>query len=431
MSRANKRWFHKKSIFQNKNRVGKSAIQGNMFSKKRTNWKKIILISMVLLVLGILVVWAYCFMTKLSKTEAAKIEIQVADAIIYQDTELPDIEVQVKYPKENRHVLDFLDEFYSANAYQIYSEGDLSKEGQYKLLITWNEEIEKKLERDWADKLKVEIRPGTLTVKNKVGEWEKDRFKKRDGTYAAEEFLVINGEEFYFDQDGKKVTGEYKINGVTYYFTEDGIFDKEKNKFHPNKPKVALTFDDGPGKYTEDLLTILEENDARATFFVLGQQVKSFPTAVKRMKEIGCEIGNHTYSHRRLTDLSKKDMKSQIDKTNEALKEIIGEGTKLVRPTYGDVNASVRKYVKYPLIMWSLDTEDWKVKDSKKIAETILSQIEEGDIILMHDIHDFTFEAMKTVIPELVERGYQLVTVSELAEWKDIDLEKGTKYFEF
>jgi len=113
------------------------------------------------------------------------------------------------------------------------------------------------------------------------------------------------------------------------------------------------------------------------------------------------------------------------------LKEIIGEGTKLVRPTYGDVNASVRKYVKYPLIMWSLDTEDWKVKDSKKIAETILSQIEEGDIILMHDIHDFTFEAMKTVIPELVERGYQLVTVSELAEWKDIDLEKGTKYFEF
>ena len=430
MSRANKRWFHKKSIFQKKNRVRSNAIRGNMFSEKRTNWKRVILSCIVLLVVGILAAGIYYLMNR-PKPEMAKIEIQVADAVIYQEETLPEIQVQITYPEENRHVLDFLDAFYSVNAYQIVPKEDISKEGQTELLLTWNEELAKRLENEWAEKIRVEIKPGILTVKNKAGEWEADRFKKRDGTYATEEFLTLNGEEYYFDEEGKKVTGEYEIEGVTYYFTEEGVFDKERNKFHPKKAMIALTFDDGPGKYTEDLLTILEEHNARATFFVLGQQVESFPTAIKRMKEIGCEIGNHTYSHKRLTDLSKKDINSQIDKTNESLKAIIGEETKLVRPTYGDVDANVRKYVKYPLIMWSLDTEDWKVKDSDKIAEAILSQVKEGDIILMHDIHEFTVEAMKKVIPELIEQGYQLVTISELAEARGVTMEQGIKYFEF
>jgi peptidoglycan/xylan/chitin deacetylase (PgdA/CDA1 family) len=149
------------------------------------------------------------------------------------------------------------------------------------------------------------------------------------------------------------------------------------------------------------------------------------------MKEIGCEIGNHTYSHRDLADLSKKDILSQINKTNKVVKDLIGANSKLVRPPFGSVDSSVRKNVKYPLIMWSLDTEDWKLKDAAKIREVILSQVEEGDIVLLHDIHEFTFEAMKMVIPELIEKGYQLVTVSELAEWNGVKLEKGTKYFEF
>ena len=113
------------------------------------------------------------------------------------------------------------------------------------------------------------------------------------------------------------------------------------------------------------------------------------------------------------------------------MKEIIGENTKVVRPTYGAVNTSVLKYVKYPLIICAIDTEDWQLKDATKIKEAVLTQVEDGDIVLMHDIHDFTVEAMKEVIPELVNRGYQLVTVSELAEIKGVTMEKGEKYFEF
>ncbi len=355
MSRANKRWFHKRSIFQRKKKVSSLSIRGNMFSKKKRNWGGIVLACAVVLLMGVSV---FYFWTEGKEVVATEPEIDKTNV---------DIQVQ----EEN------------------------------------------------------------LTEKNEIGEWEGDKFKKIDGTYAAGEFIILNEDEYYFDQSGNKVTGEYEIDGRTYYFTEEGIFDIEKNKFHPEKTKIALTFDDGPGLYTEELLSILEENHARATFFVLGKQVKNFPEAVEKIQEIGCEIGNHTYSHVSLTELSKKDMQSQIKKTNKAIKALVGENAQLVRPPYGDVNSSVRKNVKYPLIMWSLDTEDWKLKDAEKIAEAVLSQVEEGDIVLLHDIHEFTFEAMKVVIPELIERGYQLVTVSELAEWNNVALEDGTKYFEF
>lgn len=410
MSRANKRWFRKK----------------NMFSQRKSRLGSIALICAGIVCIGALSTYLFMRMQ-----EVAKVDIEIPDTVILQDETLPEIVVQAACEKDNKFVQEFMEAIHAGAAYQIQTDGDLSIEGKYELSLVWNEETAEKLSGEWRKKIKVDIEPGTLIVKNKYGEWEGDKFKKWDETYAANEFITSKEKDYYFDEDGNKVTGEYQINGGTYYFSKDGVFDVEKNKLHPGKPMIALTFDDGPGIYTEDLLALFEENDSRATFFVLGQQAESFPTSIKKMKEIGCEIGNHTYSHRRLTELSEKDMKSQINKTNKALKEIIGEGTKFVRPTYGAINSSVRKYVKYPYIMWSLDTEDWKLKDSAKIAEAILSQVEDGDIVLMHDIHEFTYEAMKTVIPELVNRGYQLVTVSELASAHGVTLEKETKYFEF
>jgi peptidoglycan/xylan/chitin deacetylase (PgdA/CDA1 family) len=254
---------------------------------------------------------------------------------------------------------------------------------------------------------------------------------KRDGTYAANEFIVSNGKEYYLDSEGNKVTGEYVINGLTCYFSKEGVYDVEKNEIHPGKPMIALTFDDGPGLYTEDLLNFFKENDVKGTFFVLGEQVEKFPDVVRIMDEIGCQIGNHTYSHERLTDLSVEDMDIQINKTNEVLQSILGKETQIVRPTYGSVNSTVREHVNYPLIMWSLDTEDWKWKDAKKIVDVILGNVKDGDVVLMHDIHDFTVEAMKMVIPILKEQGFQFVTVSEMAAFKGTNMENGMKYFEF
>ena len=426
MSRANKRWFRKKSIFSRGMSFDKSFSKKNMFSQKRHHWGRIAFICSVIICLV-----ALCGYFYVKNKEIVKISIQIPDAVIRQDELLPEIKVDLDCEKESKTAQLFLEEIQSGAAYEIFTEGDLSQEGTYELALKWSDSIAEKLSAEWKSKIKVEISAGKLTVKNKNGDWDGNKFKKLDESYAVNEFITSKGKDYFFDAEGNKVSGEYKINGVTYYFSDEGVFDVEKNKLHPGKPMIALTFDDGPGLYTEDLLAIFEEHNSRATFFVLGQQVKSFPTSIKKMKELGCEIGNHTYAHKRLTELSEKDMKSQISKTNKALKEVIGEETKLVRPTYGAVNSAVRKYVKYPFIMWSLDTEDWKLKDATKISELILSEVEDGDIVLMHDIHEFTFEAMKIVIPELVSRGYQLVTVSELASTHGVTFEKGTKYFEF
>lgn len=403
MSRIKKKWFRKKNTY---------------------TWKYLLAVMVVILcVLG--------GFALLGKKEKIQVSINVENYEIYQDDTMPAINVQVSSETDNEEVLQWIEHIRAGSGYQIQTDANLSKEGEYIIQFQWDEENALLLSEKWKDRVECKVEAGKLIVKNKYGEWEGDKFKKRDNTYATDEFIVSNGKEYYFDSEGKKVTGEYVIKGITCYFSNEGVYDTEKNKLHPGKPIVALTFDDGPGLYTEELLGFFQENDIRATFFVLGEQVEKYPDVIRLMDETGCQIGNHTYSHERLTELSEEDMLIQINKTNEVLKSILGKGTQIVRPTYGSVNSSVRETVNYPLIMWSFDTEDWKLKDSKKIAEVILKNVKDGDVLLMHDIHDFTVEAMKLVLPILKEQGYQFVTIDELAAFKGTSMEKGTKYFEF
>ena len=197
----------------------------------------------------------------------------------------------------------------------------------------------------------------------------------------------------------------------------------------PDTPMIALTFDDGPGRYTDTLLSILEENDAKASFFVLGNNVVKYPEAIKRMDEMGCEIGNHTYYHTKLTEVTPEYLQLEIEWTNDALKQVVGHGAALVRPTYGAVNEMVRTYTNYPLAMWSVDTEDWNLKDAAAIANYILATATDGDVVLLHDIHDFTVEAMRIVVPQLKAQGYQLVTFSEMMAVHGVTMGNGQKYF--
>ncbi len=207
--------------------------------------------------------------------------------------------------------------------------------------------------------------------------------------------------------------------------------EPKQEELDPNQPMLALTFDDGPGKYTDTLLSILKENDAKATFMVLGSNVPKYPEAIKRMEELGCEIGNHTYSHTKLTELAPEIVQSEVEGTNDALKQVLGHGAALVRPPYGKVNEMVRTYTAYPLAFWSVDTRDWELKDTAAIIDYVLANAKDGDVVLLHDIHDFTVEAMKTVIPALKAQGYQLVTFSEMAKARGVTLENGQKYFNF
>lgn len=206
----------------------------------------------------------------------------------------------------------------------------------------------------------------------------------------------------------------------------------------PTKPMVALTFDDGPGEDTGRLLEVLEQYGAKATFFLCGTSLRrsSLPIEdyLKKMDELGCDIGNHTMNHKSLDDLSKKKIRSEINGVDKIVKSITGHKTAFLRPPYGAGirDSKVKKNVKTPMICWSVDTEDWKKKDKKKaVSKSIVNNAKDGEIILLHDIHSWSVDAAIDAIPKLIEKGYQLVTVSEMAKAKGIELQDGEVYFSF
>lgn len=197
----------------------------------------------------------------------------------------------------------------------------------------------------------------------------------------------------------------------------------------PYKPMVALTFDDGPfAKATGSILDTLKANDAVATFFVLGNRVPDNEAILIRMITEGNEIGNHSLSHKQLTTLSQEELEEQIERTQKAVKLVTGIEPVIMRPTYGSYNDEIRENIDMPMILWSLDTRDWESRDASCVSKKVLENVQDGDIILMHDIYMSTAEAVKTIVPELKSRGYQLVTINELYEAKGVALEAGKIY---
>jgi len=196
----------------------------------------------------------------------------------------------------------------------------------------------------------------------------------------------------------------------------------------PNKPMVALTFDDGPSpEYTPEILKVLKENDAKATFFVLGTLAELNPDILKQIEEDGNEIGNHTYSHLDLTELEKPALDYQVLTTQEIVRRATGKAPILLRPSYGFIDEVVKE-IDMPIILWSIDSLDWQSKNPDVIYDRVLNDIKDGDIILMHDIYKSSVEAVSRILPELIRRGYQLVTVSELARARGIPLNSGNVY---
>ena len=205
-----------------------------------------------------------------------------------------------------------------------------------------------------------------------------------------------------------------------------GDFPFLPKRVDPEKKLIAFSFDDGPSrKNTEKILKALGKNNARATFFMLGQNAKYYPDLVKKVEESGNEIAGHSWNHPLLTKLGKKGVKKQMSQMNEAIASVTGSDVGLLRPPYGSINRTVKNTVKDPLILWSIDTLDWKTLNADKTAAAILKQAKDGDIILMHDIHAPTAEAVKKVLPKLEKKGFQVCTVSELLEARNITLHPG------
>ena len=227
-------------------------------------------------------------------------------------------------------------------------------------------------------------------------------------------------------------TGEIIIDGRKYTFNAKGVWDGTSKAVSATAsgPMVALTFDDGPVKYTDRILNTLSANGAKATFFMLGNNISKYPEIIKKMENTGCELASHTFDHQKLTALDTAGIQNEISSTNSQLISIVGHGASLVRPPYGAYNASTKNAVSYPLILWSVDTLDWKTRDADSTYDAVMAA-QDGDIILMHDIHEPTADAIDKIVPALKEKGFQMVTVSELAAAKGVSLGNGNTYGSF
>ena len=200
----------------------------------------------------------------------------------------------------------------------------------------------------------------------------------------------------------------------------------------PKEKAVALTFDDGPSRDNDGtILETLQANGAHATFFVLGNRARVDGDIMQMILDAGCEIASHSWDHPQLSKIKWKKAKSQIDRTDRIVSKLLnGYQISLLRPPYGSISKTMRKKVEKPMILWSLDTEDWKSRNAKKVFNRVKKEVKDGDIILMHDIHPETAEAVKKIVPWLSEQGYDMLTVTELMARKGKTMEGGKAYLD-
>ena len=262
-----------------------------------------------------------------------------------------------------------------------------------------------------ADKLSV-MTPGWH--EDSTGKW----YQNPDGTYYINGFAEI-------DENGYMQTGWVEKGVKDYYFNEDGSYDPTQKR-----PMIALTFDDGPGEYTETLLDTVEKYNIHVTFFMLGQNVEGRESTVQRMVQLGCEIGNHTWDHpsQTLPNMDLDSVVQEFQKTDDELVKACGQAATVCRAPYGAITEEQMAAVGKPFFMWSTDSLDWKLMDADADYNEIMnSDLSDGSIILMHDIHEPSVKcATEKLIPELVNEGYKLVTVSELAAAKDVTLQSAS-----
>ena len=232
---------------------------------------------------------------------------------------------------------------------------------------------------------------------------------------------------YYFDGDGNAVSGWKNLDNKWCWFDGNGKYDPGRK--YDSAPMVALTFDDGPGEYTNQILDLLGKYNVKATFFMIGNQVSDFSSAVKREHDMGMEQGNHSWDHKTLTHLTAEQISSEISRTNDVIRSVTGSNPTLFRPPGGGYNDLViANSFGMPMIMWSIDTLDWSHKNAQTTYDTVMNSVQDGDVILMHEIYEQSYIAAQMLIPALLERGFRLVTVSELAAQRGHTLRSGISY---
>lgn len=199
----------------------------------------------------------------------------------------------------------------------------------------------------------------------------------------------------------------------------------------PKRPIVAMTFDDGPRAdeaKTNKLLDELYKYDATATFYVVGNGINDRTIPImKKGISYGNQYGSHSKTHANLVKLNEDQIKSEVMSVSDFFQEQLNYTMTTYRPPYGSYNARVDQVIPLAAVLWDVDSSDWKLKDAKAVADNVLKHTKNGSVVLLHDIHDTSVQAMveEKVIKNLIDQGYQLVTINELAEIKGVELKQG------
>ena len=231
---------------------------------------------------------------------------------------------------------------------------------------------------------------------------------------------VVFGQQLQVKQCSKNW---YSVEGGYIHKTDAVLYDV-------NKKHIALTFDDGPNEInTKTVLDALEQYDAKATFMVIGQNINSVTgELIKREMELECEIGNHSYSHANFKNIAPEKAQEELQKTDEAVEDYTGEKPTLIRTPYGLCENNVWCCMDRPNVSWSVDTEDWKYKDSDRLIQYVTENASDGAIVLMHDIYKTTAQAVEPILEELIKQNYEMMTVTELSAIKGVELKAGETY---
>lgn len=261
-------------------------------------------------------------------------------------------------------------------------------------------------------------------------------YRRNEGTSAWTLLARVGNTNKYTDTTAKTATKyEYSLRAGIVNSTSKAYSaysnPVKSSGIDPNGKMIALTYDDGPSNtVTNRILDVLEKYDAKATFFVLGSRIGSNYQPMVRAYNMGCEIANHSYSHIDFPSYSDATVLAEIDDTNELVRQYTGAYPKLLRTPGGSYNTRICNLIDLPIILWSIDTRDWEHRTASTTVSTIKSEVYDGAIILMHDIYDATASASESIIPWLVSQGYQLVTVSELMQYRSVSLYAGGVYTE-
>lgn len=342
------------------------------------------------------------------------------------------LDVSIDYPvfEDNRdaYVRRYVKEFDTKGITKI--DYELGKSGDYTTVLFkfYNDEDLKKVETlilDKSEQIYLQDLFDVDKLKEVIGADEKVGFNDIN--------VLFNDKSttFYVSSNGELTSKEVINNKLTDVSKIALVLDEDYHKEHTiikDAKLVAFTFDDGPSKYSLDIANILEEYNARATFFEVGYNIKARPEVTKELSDRGFEIANHTTDHSKLTKLTQEKYLSKINDNNAIFKELTGKDMPYLRPPYGYYNDDIKASAGVPIVTWSLDTRDWESRNKDKVIEMVMSNIKEGDIILFHDLYESTRDAVKELMPLLKEEGYQAVSVTELFASKGISLEAGASY---